>query len=106
MDRYGEPPLPAQNLIAVARFRVGAREAGLSDVALQGNFIRFSPAQLPESKTMRLNRMYPGSQVKPALDAVLIPNLRRPGSVDGICRTQRSCNGPITSLKRFSLKYL
>jgi transcription-repair coupling factor (superfamily II helicase) len=73
VDRYGELPLPVQNLIAVARFRVGAREAGLSDVALQGNFIRFSPAQLPESKVMRLNRMYPGSQVKPALDAVLIP---------------------------------
>ncbi len=73
VDRYGELPLPAQNLVAVARFRVGAREAGLSDVALQGNFIRFSPAQLPESKVMRLNRMYPGSQSKPALDAVLIP---------------------------------
>ncbi|WP_411375921.1 transcription-repair coupling factor [Arthrobacter sp. MPF02] len=73
VDRYGEPPLPAQNLVAVARFRVAAREAGLSDVALQGNFIRFSPAQLPESKVMRLNRMYPGSQPKPALDAVLIP---------------------------------
>jgi transcription-repair coupling factor (superfamily II helicase) len=73
VDRYGEPPLPAGNLIAVARFRVGAREAGLSDVALQGNFIKFSPAQLPESKTMRLNRMYPGAQSKPALDAVLIP---------------------------------
>jgi transcription-repair coupling factor (superfamily II helicase) len=73
VDRYGELPLPAQNLVAVARFRVGAREAGLSDVALQGNFIRFSPAQLPESKVMRLNRMYPGSQAKPALDAVLIP---------------------------------
>ncbi|UVJ41538.1 transcription-repair coupling factor [Arthrobacter sp. CJ23] len=73
VDRYGEPPLPAKNLISVARFRVGAREAGLSDVALQGNFIKFSPAQLPESKAMRLNRMYPGSQAKPALDAVLIP---------------------------------
>ncbi|WP_457972110.1 transcription-repair coupling factor [Arthrobacter sp. D1-17] len=73
VDRYGEPPLPAQNLVAVARFRVGAREAGLTDIALQGNFIRFSPAQLPESKTMRLNRMYPGAQTKPALDAVLIP---------------------------------
>ncbi|MUU70326.1 transcription-repair coupling factor [Pseudarthrobacter sp. GA104] len=73
VDRYGEPPLPARNLVAVARFRVGAREAGLSDVALQGNFIKFSPATLPESKVMRLNRMYPGSQSKPALDAVLIP---------------------------------
>ncbi|WP_066286237.1 transcription-repair coupling factor [Arthrobacter sp. B6] len=73
VDRYGEPPLPVKNLIAVARFRVGAREAGLSDVALQGNFIKFSPAQLPESKVMRLARMYPGAQPKPALDAVLIP---------------------------------
>lgn len=73
VDRYGEPPLAAQNLISVARFRVGAREAGLSDVALQGNFIKFSPAHLPESKLMRLHRMYPGSQPKPALDAVLIP---------------------------------
>jgi len=73
VDRYGELPLPAKNLVAVARFRVGAREAGLTDVALQGNFIKFSPAQLPESKLMRLARMYPGSQAKPALDAVLIP---------------------------------
>ncbi len=73
VDRYGELPLPATNLIDVARFRVGAREAGLSDIALQGNFIKFSPAQLPESKLMRLTRMYPGAQAKPALDAVLIP---------------------------------
>ncbi|MDI3240583.1 transcription-repair coupling factor [Arthrobacter sp. AL08] len=73
VDRYGELPLPAKNLLDVARFRVGAREAGLSDVALQGNFIKFSPAQLPESKLMRLSRMYPGAQSKPALDAVLIP---------------------------------
>ncbi len=73
VDRYGEPPLPAKNLIDVARFRVGAREAGLSDVALQGNFIKFSPAQLPESKLMRLTRMYPGAQSKPAMDAVLLP---------------------------------
>jgi len=73
VDRYGELPLPAQNLVEVARFRVAAREAGLSDVALQGNFIKFSPASLPESRTMRLNRMYPGSQSKPAMDAILIP---------------------------------
>ncbi|NKX50774.1 hypothetical protein HER39_09390, partial [Arthrobacter deserti] len=42
-------------------------------VALQGNFIKFAPAKLPESKVMRLNRMYPGSQVKPALDFILVP---------------------------------
>ncbi|EMY35850.1 transcription-repair coupling factor [Arthrobacter crystallopoietes BAB-32] len=72
-DRYGEPPQPVKNLISVARFRVGARAAGLTDVATQGNFIKFAPAALPESKVMRLNRMYPGSQVKPALDFILIP---------------------------------
>ncbi|MGO4384970.1 transcription-repair coupling factor [Specibacter sp. RAF43] len=72
-DRYGEPPAAVANLIAVARFKVHARAAGLSDVAMQGNFIKFAPAELPESKVMRLNRMYPGSLVKPALNAVLIP---------------------------------
>ena len=61
------------NLIAVAHFKVLARAAGLSDVALQGNFIKFAPAELPESKEMRLNRMYPGSMVKPALNSILIP---------------------------------
>lgn len=72
-DRYGEPPAPVLNLVAVARFRVRARAAGLTDVALQGNFVKFAPARLPESKVMRLNRMYPGSQVKPALDFILVP---------------------------------
>ncbi|WP_285726658.1 transcription-repair coupling factor [Psychromicrobium xiongbiense] len=73
IDRYGEPPAPVQNLVAVARFRVAAREVGLSDVAVQGNFVKFAPADLPESRQMRLQRMYPGSQIKPALSAILIP---------------------------------
>jgi transcription-repair coupling factor (superfamily II helicase) len=72
-DRYGELPQPVVNLIAVARFKVSARAAGLTDVALQGNFIKFAPADLPESRQMRLNRMYPGASVKPALNAVLVP---------------------------------
>ena len=72
-DRYGEPPAAVENLISVARFRVAARALGLTDVALQGNFIKFAPADLPESKQMRLMRMYPGAAVKPALNAVLVP---------------------------------
>jgi transcription-repair coupling factor (superfamily II helicase) len=72
-DRYGEPPAAVENLIAVARFRVAARALGLTDVALQGNFIKFAPADLPESKQMRLNRLYPGASVKPAMNAVLVP---------------------------------
>ncbi|MBG6083940.1 transcription-repair coupling factor [Zhihengliuella flava] len=73
-DRYGEPPEPVRHLIEVARFRVRARAAGLTDVASQGNFIKFAPAELPESKQLRMNRIYKGAQVKPALNnAVLIP---------------------------------
>lgn len=72
-DRYGEPPAAVVNLLEVARFRVRARAAGLTDVAMQGNFIKFAPATLPESKLLRLNRMYKGAQNKPALDAVMIP---------------------------------
>ncbi|MFB0835254.1 transcription-repair coupling factor [Arthrobacter halodurans] len=73
VDRYGEPPAPVQNLVEVARFRVRARAAGLTDVALQGNFIKFAPADLPESRELRLARMYRGAQHKPALNAVLVP---------------------------------
>lgn len=72
-DRYGDLPAPVVNLVAVARFRVRARAVGLTDVALQGNFIKFAPANLPESKEMRLKRMYPGASVKPAMNAALIP---------------------------------
>ncbi|NYE96585.1 transcription-repair coupling factor (superfamily II helicase) [Psychromicrobium silvestre] len=72
-DRYGEPPAAVLNLIAVARFRVAARELGLSDVAVQGNFVKFAPADLPESKVMRVKRLYPGSLVKPALSQILVP---------------------------------
>ncbi|WP_168928668.1 transcription-repair coupling factor [Sinomonas albida] len=72
-DRYGEPPAPVENLAAVARFRVRARAAGLTDVALQGNMVRFSPADLAESKVMRLTRMYKGAQFKAGLGAVLVP---------------------------------
>ena len=76
-DRYGPVPTPVANLLEVARLRIRARAAGLTDVATQGNMIRFSPADLTESREMRLQRLYPGSQVRPVpgTDArmVLIP---------------------------------
>ncbi|QIR70166.1 transcription-repair coupling factor [Kocuria sp. KD4] len=63
-DRYGPLPTPVENLLDVARLRIRARAAGLTDVATQGTMIRFSPAELTESREMRLTRMYPGAQVK------------------------------------------
>jgi transcription-repair coupling factor (superfamily II helicase) len=72
-DRYGEIPAPVLNLLEVARFRSHARRAGLTDVTLQGNLIRFGPVELADSKHLRLNRLYPKSVVKPQLRTILVP---------------------------------
>jgi transcription-repair coupling factor (superfamily II helicase) len=72
-DRYGTPPTEVLNLIEVARFRLLARSAGLTEIVGQGRFIRFAPAHLPESRVLRLQRLYPGSVVKDAVGSVLVP---------------------------------
>ncbi|HTJ34944.1 MAG TPA: TRCF domain-containing protein, partial [Dactylosporangium sp.] len=72
-DRYGEPPLPVANLLAVARFRFLARAYGLTDVSLQGKHVRFGPLPLPDSKQMRLKRLYPEAVYKAAADTVSLP---------------------------------
>jgi len=72
-DRYGPLPDPVQRLLAVARFRAYARRFGLTEVSLQGTSVRFAPLQLRESQTMRLQRLYPRSVVKPAIGTVLVP---------------------------------
>ncbi|HTD76251.1 MAG TPA: TRCF domain-containing protein, partial [Chloroflexota bacterium] len=72
-DRYGEPPQEVANLMAVASFRARARELRLTDVAMQGKYVRFAPLELRESQTVRLQRLYPGSLVKPATNTVLVP---------------------------------
>ncbi|WUH97533.1 transcription-repair coupling factor [Spirillospora sp. NBC_00431] len=72
-DRFGPLPVPVLNLLEVARFRTKARRAGLSDITVQGNFIKFTPVRLPDSKQVRLQRMYPKSILKPATDTLLVP---------------------------------
>jgi transcription-repair coupling factor (superfamily II helicase) len=72
-DRYGEPPTQVVNLFEVARFRTLARRAGLGEVALAGNSIRFAPVTLRESQQLRLQRLYPGALVKAAVRTILVP---------------------------------
>lgn len=73
IDRYGPIPEAVANLFAVARFRLHARRAGLTDITAQGKFVRFAPVELPESAQLRLKRLYPGTVLKPALRTVLVP---------------------------------
>ncbi len=76
VDRYGEPPEVVVSLLEVARLRARARQAGLTDITVAGNFVRFAPVELPESAQLRLQRLYPKSVVKSAVRTVLIPRPR------------------------------
>jgi len=74
VDRYGQLPVPVGNLLAVALFRAHARTAGLTDITVQGNYIKFTPVTLRESQALRLQRVYPKSLVKSApTDLILVP---------------------------------
>jgi transcription-repair coupling factor (superfamily II helicase) len=73
LDRYGPLPEPVENLMEVARFRLLARRAGLTDVTLQGNHVRFGTVDLPESGQLRLKRLYPGSLIKEQVHTILVP---------------------------------
>jgi transcription-repair coupling factor (superfamily II helicase) len=72
-DRFGAVPTQVDNLLAVARLRAVARQAGLTDITLQGSKIRFSPVDLPESRQVRVQRLYPGTVLKPAVSNMLVP---------------------------------
>ena len=75
-DRYGTLPAPVEALLAVARFRVRARAAGLNEVVASGSGVRFHPVELPESGTMRLTRLYPRTILKPAVRTIIVPRPR------------------------------
>ena len=72
-DRYGPPPAPVLNLLEVARLRERARQAGLTDITLQGSYVRFAPVELPESREVRVQRLYPRTMLKPAVRTMLVP---------------------------------
>jgi transcription-repair coupling factor (superfamily II helicase) len=82
LDRYGEPPTPVVSLLEVARLRARARRAGLTDITLQGKYVRFAPVELPDSGKVRLDRLYPRSILKPGVRTMLVPR-PQPANVGG-----------------------
>ena len=98
-DRYGPPPEPVANLLDVARLRARARRAGLTDIVQQGTFIRFSPVELPDSRQVRVERLYPKTVLKPAMRNMLVP-VPRAGSGrrrDSPPRRVPRCSGTLNS---------
>ncbi len=72
-DRYGAPPEPVANLLEVARLRAAARRAGLTDITMAGQHIRFTPVELPDSRQVRVQRLYPKTVLKPTVATMLVP---------------------------------
>ena len=73
VDRYGELPPPVEQLLGVAVLRNRARELGVVDIVAQGKNVRVEPVTLPESRQLRLQRLYPGSVYKAAASQLLVP---------------------------------
>ncbi|HLP23934.1 MAG TPA: transcription-repair coupling factor [Microbacteriaceae bacterium] len=73
LDRYGAPPVSVDNLFHIATLRRHAAKANLSEVAAVGPKLRVSPANLPDSRRVRLERLYPGTKFLAATDTALIP---------------------------------
>jgi transcription-repair coupling factor (superfamily II helicase) len=72
-DRYGPVPDAVENLLAVARFRSHVRAAGIEEVTVAGPHVRFGGVTLRESQQLRLQRLYPKSLIKPAVNTILVP---------------------------------
>ncbi len=83
-DRYGEPPTEVASLLLVARFRARARQAGISEVTIAGRNVRFAPVDLPESRVVRLHRLYPRSIVKTQVGTLLVPRPQTPSTAQVI----------------------
>jgi transcription-repair coupling factor (superfamily II helicase) len=82
-DRYGEPPTPVRNLLAVAAFRQMCRTLGVAEVAAAGTSIRIGPVELLDSAQMRLKRLHPKATYKPAAKLINLPKPTESGRVGG-----------------------
>nr|WP_229675967.1 transcription-repair coupling factor [Hoyosella rhizosphaerae] len=73
LDRYGPLPEEVKRLISVARLRLLCREKNVTDVLAVGTQVRISPIALPDSKQMRLKRLFPSAQYRPTSSQVQLP---------------------------------
>ena len=73
-DRYGPPPGPTENLLAVAELRAYMVEAGISDISVRDGVMKARPIpSLLDSQEVRLARKFPGSTYKPETGTLIVP---------------------------------
>ena len=72
VDRFGELPEEALALLDVAELRAFAKSHGVREVVVAGKYVRISPLTLPESKQLKLNRLFPSSLYKSQSSTVMV----------------------------------
>ena len=78
-DRYGAPvPDPVEALFEVASLRRLMVGAGITEAATVAGQLRVRPLELTESKEVRLQRLLPEAQWRPATQTLLIPERHVP----------------------------
>jgi transcription-repair coupling factor (superfamily II helicase) len=71
-DRFGGIPIQVARLGHVAKIRNRAREMGITELVWQAQYLKVSSITLPESKELRMKRLYPGSLFKRAMNNLLV----------------------------------
>ena len=79
IDRFGDPPRPVNNLIAIALLRSRAAALGIVDIAQNGSGVRFTLAQFDLQAIAQLGAAFPGQMLfSPGEDkGVITLKLRR-----------------------------
>ena len=72
LDRFGPMPDPVITLIRIATLRATARKVGIHEMIFQGKNLKISPIKLPESKQIKLQRLFPGSLYKGPTNVALV----------------------------------
>ena len=72
LDRFGPMPEPVKTLIRIATLRASARKIGIHEMIFQGKNLKISPIKLPESKQIKLQRLFPGSLYKGPTNVALV----------------------------------
>jgi len=72
-DRFGSYPEVVANLLEIAKVRVRAKVLNLTEVIVQGKYLRLAPITLSDSLSVRMARLYPGHIYKAAISTLLLP---------------------------------
>jgi transcription-repair coupling factor (superfamily II helicase) len=80
-DRYGAPvPAPVEALFEIAALRRIMISAGVTEAATVAKMLRIRPLELEDSRQIRLQRLLPDAQWRPANATLLVPHSSVPAT--------------------------